>query len=255
MGKHMTPMQNVICIISIILGAALILYYLLLKIFYQYVAFSMYLGAAGILLLLFGFLQKHYQIFIYAQLHRFWQIVISVILTVCLLIFAVTEGLILYYGHTRSHEKTDVILVLGAGLNGREISSTLKYRLDAALKAHHEQPGIPIIVSGGQGSREAITEAKAMADYLLQHGVPASLIIKEDNSSNTFENFQFSKKLFSENAKVLVITNNFHMMRAMYIAKKAGLDAYRYPSPAHFPTSFNFHIREFFGLAKDILFH
>ena len=255
MGKHLTPMQNVICTISIVLGAALILYYLILKIAYQYVAFSVYLGIAGVLLLLFGILQKHYQIFIYAQLHRSWQIAISVFLTSCLLLFAVTESLILYYGHTRSHEKADVILVLGAGLNGREISSTLKARLDTALDAHREQPNIPIIVSGGQGPRESTTEAQAMADYLIKHGVSANLIKKESKSSDTFENFRFSKKLFPENAKVLVITNNFHMMRAMYIAKKAGLDAYRYPSPAHLPTSFNFHIREFFGLAKDFLMH
>lgn len=256
MRKKLTNMQNIVCNICILLGILLILYYAFLTICYQYVAFASVLGLGGVILVLFGGIQKHFQIFPFASLGRTWQIILLSILSTAILIFTITEGIIIYYGHTRSHEKTDVILILGAGLNGKEISSTLKYRLDTAVEAHQKQPGIPIIVSGGQGPRESMSEAEAMANYLIQHGVPKSLILQEDKSTTTYENFQFSKKLLpADDALVLVITNNFHMVRAIMLAEKAGLNAYRYPSPAHFPTSFNFHVREFFGLMKDILVH
>lgn len=256
MKKKLTHIQNHICNISIIIGCLLTVYYLGLALIYQYVAFSIWLGLTGITLTLFGALQKHYQVFWFQLLNRPSQYFILVILSIGIFIFTVAEGFILFYGHSKSQEKGDVILVLGSGLNKDKISATLKYRLDTALEAHQQQPDIPIIVSGGKGNRETITEAKAMYDYLVEHGVSKQQIIKEEQSTDTYENFIFSKQILPhKDAKVLVITNNFHMLRAMILAQKTGLNAYRYPSPDHIPTSFNFHIREFFGLMKDLVIH
>ena len=88
----------------------------------------------------------------------------------------------------------DAVIVLGAAVHGKTPSLTLKRRLDTAVKYHKQNPDAVIIVSGGQGVQEDITEAEAMRNYLIKNGVEADKIIKEEAATSTFENFAFSKK-------------------------------------------------------------
>jgi uncharacterized SAM-binding protein YcdF (DUF218 family) len=120
----------------------------------------------------------------------------------------------------------DAVIVLGAGIKGENITSPLKYRLDKAVEYAEINPGAVIVVSGGQGPQENITEALAMERYLLQKGIKN--ILKEEKSTTTFENFKYSKELldsyFNGEYKAAFITNNFHIYRANYIARTAGIE-------------------------------
>ncbi len=121
----------------------------------------------------------------------------------------------------------DAIVVLGAAVHGREPSRTLASRLDVALAHHQRNPGALVVVSGGQGPQEEITEASAMAAYLLDRGVPAEVIVGEDRSTSTEENFSFSKALLDQRLapgyRIMFVTDEFHVYRAGRIAAGAGL--------------------------------
>ncbi len=125
--------------------------------------------------------------------------------------------------------KEDVIIVLGAGIKGERIGTNLQKRLDTAIDYHKENPNAVIVVSGGQGPYEDISEALAMERYLVANGVPQNQIIKEDRSTSTRENFEFSKKLldlrFGEGEyKAAYVTNGYHIYRAGLVAEGVGFN-------------------------------
>lgn len=134
-----------------------------------------------------------------------------------------------FYGKTDNVTyEEDAIIVLGAGLRGSRPSSTLKGRLDAAYEYHKENPDALIVVSGGKGHDEDITEAEAMEKYLINLGVPKERIIKEEKSTSTYENFVFSKKIldgfFEKDYKIAYISNDYHVFRAGKIAHDSGFE-------------------------------
>ncbi len=134
-----------------------------------------------------------------------------------------------FYGKndTVTHDE-DAVIVLGAGLRGSRPSATLKGRLYAAFEYHKENPDALIVVSGGQGHDEDISEAEAMEIYLLNLGVPKDRIIKEDKSTSTYENFVFSKRMLDSRLgngyKIAYISNDYHIFRAGRIASDAGFE-------------------------------
>ena len=153
----------------------------------------------------------------------------------------------------------DFIIIHGAGLKeGKYVTPLLKLRIDKAVEAFKKSknPDIKIIVSGGQGSDEEISEAQAMANYILEEtDIPSEKIILEDKSTTTYENLLFSKEhgeRLVENPKFLFVTNNYHVYRTGAYAKKIGLNGdglgcqtARYYIPSAF-------IREFIALCVKI---
>ena len=123
----------------------------------------------------------------------------------------------------------DAIIVLGAAVHGKTPSLTLKRRLDKAVEYHTQNPDAVIVVSGGQGAQEDISEAEAMKIYLIENGVKSDKIIKEENATSTYENFKFSKEIltdkFGEEYTTAFITNEYHILRASLCAKQAGIEA------------------------------
>ena len=149
----------------------------------------------------------------------------------------------------------DFIVVLGAQVQGSEPSLTLKKRLDKALAFMQENPDRTVIVSGGQGPDEAYTEASVMARYLIAHGADAARIIEEDEASNTRENLLFSAKLAEaaglDTSRVLIITSDFHMCRAKYIARTLSIEPYGLASDTWpWILKVNYTLREVFAFCK-----
>ena len=147
------------------------------------------------------------------------------------------------------------IIVLGAQVRGRKITDSLKRRLDSALEYLKEHPDVHVIVSGGQGNDEEVTEAYAMAQYLERAGIDCRRIIQEDASVNTLENLKFSRKLIADvDTPVGIVSNNFHVYRALRLAKKQG---YAKPCgiPAKSDARYQVHylVREFFLKEKILL--
>lgn len=184
---------------------------------------------------------------------------------VLLLIFLVTVIEIIIIGYPKHNtEDSDYIMVLGAGLsNGNYPSLTLSYRLDAAEKVFKDLgESKKIVVSGGKGRDERLSEAEAMKNYLVDKGIPENMILLEDKSSTTSENFKFSKSVIEsdsdkkiEDINVKIVTTDFHAFRSKIIAKKNGYknisnyssDTVWYLIPINY-------FREFFAVVKSIIF-
>ena len=115
-------------------------------------------------------------------------------------------------------KEPDAIIVLGSGLIGDRVPPLLAQRLTKAKTIYEQFEGRPkLIVSGGQGADELISEAEAMANYLMEQGVPQEDILIENRSRTTFENLTFSKAILENQGlgkSVLVVTNSFHALRA-----------------------------------------
>lgn len=82
--------------------------------------------------------------------------------------------------------------MLGAGLNGDKPSAVLEMRLEKARLYLQEHPQTVVIVSGGQGPTEPVSEAESMKNWLMEKGIPNSRIIMEDKSTTTAENIRYS---------------------------------------------------------------
>ncbi|MDO4548516.1 MAG: YdcF family protein [Clostridia bacterium] len=128
----------------------------------------------------------------------------------------------------------DVIIVLGARvMPDGELSTTLEYRIRSAYEAYEKGLAGAFIVTGAQGADEPVTEARAMADYLLSRGVDEANIYMDDKSTDTIENMSNAKAIMEENGfeDALIVTSDYHMTRAVWLTRQVGIDATGYPAP------------------------
>lgn len=153
-------------------------------------------------------------------------------------IFAALMVFLALAGRSRTAKGDEAaIIVLGAGLWGKKVGGVLRYRLQTALAAHKENPAALLVVSGGQGKGEEVSEAAAMAAWLEDKGVAPEDIIREDRSVSTETNLRYSKALLEGRGigagrPVAVVTNTFHCCRARLFAKREGFgDVRMLPAP------------------------
>ncbi len=182
--------------------------------------------------------------------------IIKILLVFTLIFFVFFSTLITVAGRNDSVTyKENAIIVLGAGIHGETVSRVLALRLDAALTYYQMNPLAYIVVSGGQGDGESITEAEAMSRYLVARGVPADKIILEDRATSTLENFTFSKELLDERFggyyQVGYITNHFHIFRADRTCAKAGLRSTRLHAENDLITLLPDYLRECCAIAAQ----
>lgn len=259
MNNYKGKRKKSIYIFFEIIGILLILYYLMLKMMFGFVAFSSVFCMLGMVLLVYGYVELKFNIDIWGHIPKVYRIIITTLFTIGLVIFIGIESIIIYNGHHHDTQKPDYLVVLGAGLRGRSISASLLYRLETALDFHDMYPDLKIVVSGGQGEGEDMTEALAMRNFLVDNGVNPNLIIMEDKSTNTYENFLYTKNVLEEETvkedfTITIISNNFHMYRAKFLAKEVGFNTYGYPAPSHKASALVFYVREFFGVIKAYIF-
>lgn len=163
----------------------------------------------------------------YVTRKGFWRVFKIVVLSL-LSLELVFAGVIAIYGQSdNANYVEDAVIVLGAGIHGEEVSMPLKLRLDKAIEYNQRNPEALVVVTGGKGPQETITEAEAMERYLVEHGVSKNIIVKEENATSTNENMRFSKEIldshFGREYDVAVITNGFHIFRGVSIAEREGL--------------------------------
>ncbi|MEE5987662.1 YdcF family protein [Ligilactobacillus equi] len=180
---------------------------------------------------------------IFSHIYHMLDLVIIYILFL-LTMFAVTSWLNLWH---LPQTKEDYLIVLGAGLIDGRVSPVLAKRIDKAVALYRKASGAKLIMSGGQGADESRPEAVAMAEYAQELGVPVTDILLESASTNTWENIRFSQQLIPKGAKVGLVTNSFHVLRALLFARKEGLACRGYGSHSKFYFTLNAFIREFVG--------
>lgn len=146
-------------------------------------------------------------------------------------------------------------VVLGAQIHGTQPSRTLRERLDAAYEFQRENPDVVLIVSGGQGSDESATEASVMYGYLQKRGADMSRVFREERASDTRENLLNSAVIAADlgldAGHPVIVTSEFHMCRAKYIAGTLGLKATGVPSRTRpWILMLNYELREVFAFGK-----
>lgn len=146
-----------------------------------------------------------------------------------LLIFVLATSVFLAIYGSRDNSSYDenAVIVLGYGSKSKKFPEMLKKRLDKAIEYHRENPDAIIVVSGGRGTESKASEAEIMEEYLLSEGIPSDIILKEDKSRTTVENFKFSADLlnqkFGTDYSAAIITNVFHIYRSEKYAKAFGM--------------------------------
>lgn len=141
----------------------------------------------------------------------------------------------------------DYVVVLGAGLlGGKQVSPLLAARIKRGVEIMNKNPNAKLILSGGQGPNEEISEAVAMANYAKNElGVSEADMILEKKSKTTNENIRFSHQLMKANAKFCLVTNSYHVYRALVLAKRQGLKCIGYGAQTKWYFTLNVFIREF----------
>ncbi len=171
-----------------------------------------------------------------------------------LLIFIFVESLILYNSYKETPSGAfDYIIVLGAYVDGDQVSLSLRYRLDKAIDYMKKEEDIDVVVTGAKGYNEEYTEASVMKQYLVDNGISEQRIICEDKSYSTYENLKNSYDIIGK-SKVLISTNDFHMFRALMLADRVGFEAYPLNSKTPTVVTLKLYVREFFAVIKSVLF-
>lgn len=117
------------------------------------------------------------------------------------------------------------IIVLGAGVrNDGTPSDILADRLETSLEVYRSNLGNVFILSGDHG-REEYNEVRAMKDYIMKDNIDEKIIFMDHAGFSTYDSMYRAKEIFKVE-KAIVVTNEYHLPRALYIARKLGIEAY-----------------------------
>lgn len=128
----------------------------------------------------------------------------------------------------------DAILLLGVELDDHDRpTDELLARCDAAAEAYRQGLASAIVACGGVIPGHAACEADVMTRLLGERHVPECAIIRENQSLDTMENMRFAAKLLggAKGKRVLVVTSDYHLRRAVMTARRAGFKAKGYAAP------------------------
>ena len=246
----------VIKFISIFIGIICIAYYVLVNALSGKTTFSSFYLILGVVIILYTlFINKLLKLQWFKKVYK----PMKILALICISIFIIVEGAIILYPK-KSLKPCDYIVVLGAGIRGENLTATL--RLDKTIE-YLEKTGFngEIVVSGGQGPGESITEAYAMEKYLVENGVPKDKIVLENKATSTYENLNYSKKIIEDlsgksikDLDILIVTTDFHAMRSNLLAKRNGYDKTDlYTSKTQWYLVPSMYAREFFAFGKSYL--
>ncbi len=160
--------------------------------------------------------------------------VICIISIICILIVCMLNEYVIsstkkqFFKEDQIYEQIDCILVLGAGVKEGKPTPMLKDRLDKAIELYQKGYTDKIIMSGDHG-REDYDEVNVMKKYAIEKGVPSSAIFMDHAGFSTYDSIYRAKEIF-EVKKMFVVTQEYHLYRALFIAKFLELDAIGVPT-------------------------
>ncbi len=204
---------------------------------------------------------------------RHWLAALLLLLGLGLILFGALEIVIAVHSRDRVMDdpRPEVMVIFGCQMRRDGPSILLKDRLDTALDYWEEHPDIRIIVTGGKGDDEHISEAQGMYDYLAAHGVDEANIYMEDKSRNTWQNVNNTFALMQQEGwdvtdDVLLVSSGFHLARIemLWDRVRTGIlrdevynDQYISTLAApvsHTPSAVQMFFREPLALVKSFLF-
>ena len=185
--------------------------------------------------------------------------VITIILCIGLIIFALTEAVIIHASFGSPDEDVAYLLVLGAKVRTTGPSLSLTNRIDGAYEYLTEHPNTIAILSGGQGEDEPVTEAACMYDRLVTKGISPKRLWKEDKATSTWENLKFALDLVEQKTgtrptKLGVVSSEYHLFRASLFAKEHEVEFVGIPAETtKISLKINYFLREVAGVWHYIL--
>lgn len=183
-------------------------------------------------------------------------VVLVIIIFIMIIVFGINGYVILaskkhiYNESSVIEDNYDCILVLGAGIWGGKPSPMLEDRLKEAIRLYENGIANKIIMSGDHGS-ENHDEVNIMKDYAIERGVPSENIFMDHAGFSTYESMYRAKEIFGVN-KMIIITQKYHLYRAVFIANKLGIDAYgKNSDPRKYAGQSYRELREIIARDKD----
>ena len=151
-----------------------------------------------------------------------------------------------------SLKNVDCILILGAGIWGDKPSPMLQDRLDEGIKLYKEGIASKIIISGDHGRKE-YDEVNIMKEYAIEQGVPSEDIFMDHAGFSTYESIYRAKEIFDAD-NIVIVTQEYHLYRALYIAEKLDINAYGVNSdPRKYSGQTFRELREILARNKDFI--
>ena len=184
---------------------------------------------------------------------------ITIILCIGILIFALTEAVIIQASFGSQDADFDYLLVLGAKVRMDGPSLSLQNRIDGAYEYLVAHPDTVAILSGGKGTDEPVTEAACMYDRLVTRGINPARLWKEEKATSTWENLKFAldmveQKTGTRPTKLGVVSSEYHLFRASLFAKEHGVEFVGIPAQTtKISLKINYFLREVAGVWHYIL--
>ncbi len=150
-------------------------------------------------------------------------------------------------------EDVDCILILGAGVWGDRPSHMLEDRLIYGVSLYDMGGSKRLLMSGDHG-REDYDEVNVMKNYAINKGVPSSDIFMDHAGFSTYESLYRSRDIFQAK-KIIIVTQEYHLYRALYVADRLGIEAYGVASnPREYVGQSNRDLREIVARTKDFFY-
>jgi vancomycin permeability regulator SanA len=154
-----------------------------------------------------------------------------------------------------SKENFDCVLVLGAGVWGDGPSHLLEERLNKGVEVYNTGCTNRILMTGDHG-REEYDEVNVMKNFAIEKGAVAEEVFMDHAGFSTYESMYRAKEVFQVK-KVVIVTQKYHLYRAVYNARKLGIDAYGVPADGQYnfslPVRAYNNIRESIARCKDFI--
>lgn len=180
-----------------------------------------------------------------------------------LMAFGVLEAVILENGRTHVVNEPEVMVIFGCQVKPWGPSVLLQDRLDTALDYLEDHPDLTVVVSGGKGRDEPVSEARCMYDYLTEHGVEGERIVMEDQSRNTWQNIGNTLALMQSGeveatGEFILVSSDFHLARIKMLWNRVWPGTCSLSTLAapvnHFPSRVKMFFREPLALVKSFVF-
>ncbi len=202
---------------------------------------------------------------------RKWLLALLAMVVAGAVAFGALEAYISLHSRDKAVGDPQVMVIFGCQMRRDGPSILLRDRLDTALAYWEEHPDMKIIVTGGKGDDEHISEAQGMYDYLTAHGVDGAQIFMEDKSRNTWQNINNTFQLMEREGwsltdDVLLVSSGFHLARIEMLWNRVRADSLRgeeyndqhistLAAPvSHAPSRVQMFFREPLALVKSFLF-
>lgn len=150
------------------------------------------------------------------------------------------------------HDDIDCIIVLGAGIRGSRPSPMLEDRLLTSIDLYNNNVANKIIVSGDHGTKD-YDEVNVMKRYLIENNILSEDVFMDHAGFSTYDSIYRAKEIFGAK-KIIIVTQKYHLYRALYIAKELNLDAYGVvANRRYYYNQLKRDIREFVARIKDYI--